>query len=404
MSTKNGKGAIVAKTMVAARAIGAADTIAELAEAASEAVGISNVTLGLARLTRDDTKTDFIPFTLLATPTLIKVTSIDAGGQRLLRAAAAAGKSTVGEWLIASDGRVASPDLVKQRIVDLMEDTENADDLGALRFISIIDDSDRLPRGLAFKEGPALDVRSNVGFLPNWPHRSVYPGLHMIVGGTGSGKSTHIFAELGVDLVVRLIEPHPEHLFVEYPDVAVYLASSMMEAIVVAAIAASAGQRVALDGLRSLVFNSTGGTLKGGISAPLFDDVTQLNNLLSAIGISVIGTLNPLIETSAEADLVRKLAASCSTILYINGNRDKSVSGRFTDGRSMNLTEPVETVSEAARVTELIPVPDDLTINLSAPKRGRISEDSFDNSGDASSPQTLVREEKRVSRRDFNIL
>lgn len=178
-----------------------------------------------------------------------------------------------------------------------------------------------------------------------WPVVDIAPGLVIAMGDTGSGKTTFIDKSANVDFIVRFGEPLEA---VDY-ETRVIPASSFFHAVQSSVILSILGFHVAVDSLRALVYGLDGAAMEGGIIAAIFDAMTQLNNVLADMGVTVIMAVNPMLSDSSKMDrLAQRLAASVAGLVHLRGPGAKAEQTfRLTNGRIIgtgyvnNGSEPV---------------------------------------------------------------
>jgi hypothetical protein len=167
--------------------------------------------------------------------------------------------------------------------------------------------------------------------LMDWPVNKILPGITIVLGGRGAGKTTYLLDEQELDVLIRLNEPM-EHVD-SNPEV--YQATSVTNAISVALFLSMIGLRVAIDSFKSLVYGIEGAALSGGMSAGVFDFMTTVNNLVANFGTHFVVTVNPM-----DSDRVDKtydmLAASVTGIILLKNYREVGSTFRLTDGRVAN--------------------------------------------------------------------
>nr|QYF49747.1 MAG: hypothetical protein 2 [Guangxi cysto-like virus 3] len=152
--------------------------------------------------------------------------------------------------------------------------------------------------------------------------RGVFPGLTLVIGDTFQGKTFVTRERLNVDMIIRLTEPF-EDVDLDPRTVPV---STLHQALSIAIVCSHLGYRVAIDSLRSVVFNQSGAAMAGGLSASLFSDLTTLNNLFATSGIHVVTTINPMLDDVAKLPrFYVRAGASVAAALVV-------ADGQITDG------------------------------------------------------------------------
>lgn len=168
------------------------------------------------------------------------------------------------------------------------------------------------------------------------------PGLTVITGGTGSGKSTFVRAlrdsMVGIVDVRRLLVVEPHDDGDEIVNVPSYMSadSALVAAVIGEYSLQTKGKRrdipalYVLDSLRAPLFETSGSAGSKGISMPFFAQLTRVSNCLAKAGISVMATINPMDDDTAYvASFNRKLSASLPALIQINagGNNRRGFSG-----------------------------------------------------------------------------
>lgn len=201
-----------------------------------------------------------------------------------------------------------------------------------------------ISRRLAWPEEPATaKARSSQLSLPFLvPGLSeapmLPPGLTVITGATGSGKSSFVRAlqtAMKEQVDVRrllVVEPHDDGD--EILNVQSYTsADSALVAAVVGEYSKKAKQLpclYVLDSLRAPLFETSGSAGSKGISMPFFAQITRVSNCLAKAGISVLATVNPMDEDPVYvASFNKKLSASLPAFIQLNagGSSKRGFSG-----------------------------------------------------------------------------
>lgn len=230
-------------------------------------------------------------------------------------------------------------------------DTGVAEFMGFTRgnmVFSLTKDLEPISRRLRWPEEPKVaKARSKQISLPfaasglNGPVM-LPPGLTVVTGSTGSGKSTFVRvlreAMAGVVDVRRLLVVEPHDDGDEIVNVPSY--TNADSALVAAVIGEYAQQRSAkkrglpvlyvLDSLRAPLFETSGSAGSKGISMPFFAQLTRVSNCLAKAGISILATVNPMDDDPAYvSSFNRKLSASLPALIQINsgGSSRRGFSG-----------------------------------------------------------------------------
>lgn len=138
------------------------------------------------------------------------------------------------------------------------------------------------------------------------------PGLHVVMGSTGAGKSSLIkFFDSATDGRLKRINVlEPFDLLEELEDVS-SIALDLSEAMAMAGAEALSGQIPMIDSFRALVHTSAGGNAgKSGVNMAIFPDLTRFNNLLALQGITMLAAINPLSEREQYDEFKKNVESS----------------------------------------------------------------------------------------------
>nr|QYF49785.1 MAG: hypothetical protein 2 [Jiangsu sediment cysto-like virus 9] len=174
------------------------------------------------------------------------------------------------------------------------------------------------------------------GEIPSfsWPRKDVVPGLFVVMGDTGSGKTTHVVGSLRPHVMIRYSEPLESVDYNVGYDGYVFSASDLGETVGTALLLALFGTKVAIDGLRPLIYSGGGGAAKGGMSANLFDSLTSINNVFAVLATNVVATMNPMLPDPDEAHRLQvRVAASVAGSTHMVGDEAVSTTWRKPHGR-----------------------------------------------------------------------
>lgn len=191
------------------------------------------------------------------------------------------------------------------------------------------------------QEGMVAEFHSVTPALPmadveatDWPVKQGLPGLTVVLGETKSGKTHYVVNVLRPDVIIRFGEPM-EH--VNFAD-NVCVVDSFTRVLGLAITLGLMGKTVAIDSLRKLVFGLKGSATEGGVSALVYDMVTELSNLFSSIGVSIVATVNPMVQDELKTlNVFNRLAASGVGAILISNRAVAATDLRLFDGRSFDI-------------------------------------------------------------------
>nr|QYF49769.1 MAG: hypothetical protein 2 [Guangxi cysto-like virus 5] len=223
----------------------------------------------------------------------------------------------------------------------------------------------------------------------DWIKPGHMPGLHVIAGGWGSGKTEFVMEVLKPDVVIRYGEPAEYHDNSE--NVFTYSASSADAVVALSLLLGSSNLTIAIDSLREFVFGLTGAAGSGGVSMSLYSLVTTLSNLYARAGICVAGVLNPMMAEDKATLVYNALTSSASGVSVIANGREtftsyRGVSARVvTDGDATATKEfdtDVSSSSVALLPAESRAIPaqglDDSRLDLALPGSSSHEDDAED--------------------------
>lgn len=229
---------------------------------------------------------------------------------------------------LLKNGKLIAADVVSLKMTFLANNRPQ-DDIG--------EDEESSPSVLYPLYASELFHRSN-----DWPVDGVMNGVVVLQGGTGSGKTTRIKDVLNADVIIRYGEPS-EMIDLDPRAVPARSVSALMTMMLTLS---TLGMRVAVDSLRSLLYGLKGNTTTLGISAGVYDFLTQANNAMADIGGVAVMALNPLTgEGASSEDVVQtvfsRLTSACSggQLLGQKGEMLRSTY-RLTTGRSFESSSP----------------------------------------------------------------
>lgn len=181
---------------------------------------------------------------------------------------------------------------------------------------------------------PLLSVRphADANVAHSWPVAGHMSGLHMVVGGTGSGKSSWL-AKQKVGVTVRWGEPS-EMYDASLSSVGV---ADLAEMLAVSLSLAAAGFDVAVDSFRNLVFGVDGAAGAGGVSVALYAALTSINNVCAQLGLLVTAAMNPMSTDDKAALVYNNIAASVAGMTVIEHGSIVSQTARLVNGRKTTI-------------------------------------------------------------------
>lgn len=146
------------------------------------------------------------------------------------------------------------------------------------------------------------------------------PGLLLIVGGTGAGKTRYIRRSLKTDFIIRWSEPTED---VHYePNVCPV--NTLSQAIGGALFLSLLGHTVVIDSLRATVTAAGSKLGKGGIANELTDMFLQFNEFFASFGVQVACTLNPGVDDPvALGAFSAKVGAVVSSTTWIRAGQSE---------------------------------------------------------------------------------
>lgn len=181
---------------------------------------------------------------------------------------------------------------------------------------------------------PLLSVRpeADLAASHSFPVAGHLSGVHMVVGGTGAGKSTWL-SKQNLDVVVRWGEP--SEMYDASPN-AIGVAD-LTEMLAVSLVLSKAGFSVAIDSFRNLVFGITGAAGQGGVSVALYAALTSINNVCAQLGVLLVAAMNPM-STDDKALLVyNNIAASVAGMTVVDNGAVASQTARTSTGRRSTM-------------------------------------------------------------------
>lgn len=156
-------------------------------------------------------------------------------------------------------------------------------------------------KGMYIKPARAFPKETLSVHLAPAKTKHLRPGVHLVVGGTSSGKSTMgKYIVNHNELATRLIFEEPE----EDDDVIV---DEVNLGVAIAQAVESGKRIIVVDSFRTLGYRASSNTGKGGIDMQLFTWTTVLDLWAKAAGIHVFGIVNPL---SVDEELLAQLQSA----------------------------------------------------------------------------------------------
>jgi len=209
-------------------------------------------------------------------------------------------------------------------------------------------------------------LTNRVPTLRSWPVAEVFPGLVIMMGVTGSGKSVQLNDKLKPDVLIRWGEPYEMY---DAQENAIH-PSNADEVIAMALVFGALGLRVAIDSLRTLVFKLKGPASTGGIITTFYSLLTDLSNLFNQFDAAVVAIVNPMVQNDM-VDFVYQQSIACTAggILCADGAIEKSTYRKRT-GRVFLGTD----ASQDSVVVSEYPMPKPINIGeLDDPLPARIA-------------------------------
>lgn len=192
---------------------------------------------------------------------------------------------------------------------------------------------------------PLLSVRPHAdpGVVHPWPVAGHMSGLHMVVGGTGSGKSRWL-SKQKIGVTVRWGEPSEMY---DAGESTVGVAD-LAEMLAVSLALSAAGFDVAVDSFRNLVFGVDGAAGAGGVSVALYAALTSINNVCAQLGLLITAAMNPM-STDDKASLVyNNIAASVAGMTVIENGKIASQTARLVNGRTTTVGAAIQGSTDGA--------------------------------------------------------
>lgn len=166
----------------------------------------------------------------------------------------------------------------------------------------------------------ALDILSSFRLSPAAidylikTNRAANGGCHVILGGTGAGKS-HLIDN-------QLVNLENSKLFVISEPAANTLTLSVgLEAVIQELIFGDASTLI-IDSLRGIVYSGQGATLSGGVSAELVNSLVDFSRLGALFGKSIFAVVNPLTPDVSKQELLQEAISGSTTGLTLLSRED----------------------------------------------------------------------------------
>jgi hypothetical protein len=162
----------------------------------------------------------------------------------------------------------------------------------------------------------------------DFPVKQHFPGMHVIAGPMGGGKTEWVQAS-GVEVIVRFGEP------LDMVDLQsnVVQVTDLLEALSFTCVLAMADYSVALDSLREMIFGLTGAAGSGGISVSLYSVITSFDKIYSSLNLLVLAVVNPMMDADKAELVYRNIGSSVSGMSVIVDGRVQSQTARTRLGR-----------------------------------------------------------------------
>lgn len=157
--------------------------------------------------------------------------------------------------------------------------------------------------------------------------KELRPGVHIMVGGTSSGKSTmakYIAKHNKETQLLVFEEPEEGDVIVDEVNLGVAIAQAV-----------EAGKRVlVIDSFRTLGYRSSGNTGKGGLDMQLFTWMTHLDIWAKAAGIHIFPILNPINVDEEVVKLLREASSGAVQSAIIVNRPAAEITTRSDDDRA----------------------------------------------------------------------
>lgn len=161
----------------------------------------------------------------------------------------------------------------------------------------------------------AADLREK----PATAQSTLSTGLTVILGGTGSGKSTyikHLTESLEKDSfrIFRFLET-------DTAEPSIFAASEWELGRLLVGFADKGISVFIIDSIRDFVFSSNGVLGAGGFNQRIYSNLTLLHELAEQQGISIIVTLNPVDEDLQKMEAVFKNLSSSVDVVWVQSTK-----------------------------------------------------------------------------------
>lgn len=246
------------------------------------------------------------------------------------------------------------------------------DDSGSIRLLPV--SAEVLSPGFVSVPGASTAVEFPLPMVDTSGRQlpSLPPGLTVIVGATGVGKTTMVralqaaYAAQGGAVRIApavVVEPVPADTAPETP---LFLDVDSALAWAVGIQTRDSAVLPVLDSLRAPLFETSGAAGPKGIIMPFFTKLTRVSMTLAAHGRTVVATLNPMDESPEFVkEFLQKLSASVPAMIRVDQSDGSAL--RVTGSYSRRPARQPVMFSLDARARMAPVTIDDLTVSI-APK------------------------------------
>lgn len=168
-----------------------------------------------------------------------------------------------------------------------------------------------------------------------WPVQGHQPGLMVVLGASGSGKSTFA-ASLRPDVILRYGEPKETIQIAD--DTTILCVESGVQLVLLTFGLGLLGKKICIDSFRSFIYGLSGPAVEKGLVGTFFNLLTNFGNLITHAHSSVVVVCNPMVDgdTKAFKTMVQATRGSATSIVVLSSEfpgRVDMVEGRVEGGR-----------------------------------------------------------------------